>query len=162
LERQSDELQARGGVAAWKCVGEFVIVVPSVFASSFDARCVSERKTRVSYREDDLRLAGDTQAAAAERTQTPMTPSKLVKRKSLGFVRLGFGVGNSHATEGKYPGLGLGLGRVPRIATMRRRIMDISSSERGGNRSQSLLPDRDKSKDRDDHETPLKEAREGS
>ena len=47
-----------------------------------------------------------------ERVQTPMTPSKLVKRKSLGFVRLGFDGGMTEkksANVGKYPTLGFGL-----------------------------------------------------
>jgi hypothetical protein len=73
---------------------------------------VSGRKTRVSYLGRRPSISGaNTQAAAAERTQTPMTPSKIVKRKSLGFVRLGFGGGNAHAMEGEYLGLGLGVGR---------------------------------------------------
>lgn len=41
----------------------------------------------------------------------PMMPSKLVKWKSLGLVRSGFGGDNAHVTEemqGKYSGLGLG------------------------------------------------------
>jgi len=81
-----------------------------------------------------------------------MTPSKIVKRKSLEFVRLGFGGDNAHATEGKYPGLRLGLGR---------RAAD-SDDEEDGNQQQrtrwklfsKLLLDRDKSKDREDHDTP--------
>jgi len=122
---------------------------------------VSERKTRVSYsgRQPSVSRA-NTQAAAAERTQTPTTPSKIVKKKSLGFVRLGFGGGNTHATEGKCPGLGLGLGR---------RAADSDEEEDYGKLQQrtrrkslsKLLLDRDKSKDREDHETPLKEGSRG-
>ena len=87
-----------------------------------------------------------------------MTPSKLVKSKSLGFVRLGYERphvgGGTHATEekqpvGKYPGLGLGLGRR----------VDSDAEEDYGNQQQRtrrksfsrLLLDRDKPKDREDH-----------
>ena len=91
------------------------------------------------------------------RTQTPMTPSKIVKRKSLDFVRLEFGGGNAHAAEGKYPGLGLG-----------RRAADSDDEEDSGNQQRTrgktlskLLLDRDKSKDQEDHDTPLKEGSRG-
>ena len=50
----------------------------------------------------------------AEKAQMPMTPSKLGKRKSLGFVRLEFcgrTTEEKPANAGKYPTLGLGLGR---------------------------------------------------
>jgi serine/arginine repetitive matrix protein 2 len=123
---------------------------------------VSERKTRVSYSGRRPSISGvNTQAAAAERTQTPMTPSKLVKRKSLGFVRLGFGGGNAHATEGKYPGLGLGLGR--RAADSDDEEEDYGHQQQRTRRKSfsKLLLDRDKSKDREDHETPLKEGSRG-
>ena len=59
-----------------------------------------------------------------------MTPSQLVKRrKSLGFVRVGFGWGNAHPTEEKYPGLGLGLGR---------RAVDCDDEEDYGNQQQRM------------------------
>ena len=45
-------------------------------------------------------LSGTDVQVVAERAQTPMTLSKLV-RKSLGFVRLRFGGGSTHATEEK-------------------------------------------------------------
>jgi len=45
----------------------------------------------------------------------------------LGFVTLGFGGGNAHAAEGKYPGLGLGLGR---------RAADSNDEEDYGNQQQ--------------------------
>ena len=50
----------------------------------------------------------------AERAQTPMIPSKLGKRKSLGFVRLEFGGGTSEeepTNARKYPTLRLGFGQ---------------------------------------------------
>ena len=72
-------------------------------------------------------------------------------------LRLVFGGGNAHAAEGKYPGLGLG-----------RRAVD-SDDEEGdyGHQLQrtrrksflKLLLNHDKSKDREDHQTPLKFAR---
>ena len=89
-----------------------------------------------------------------------MTPGKLVKRNSLGFVRLGFGGGSAHAREnkeGKYSGLGLGLGR---------RAVDSNDKEEDyGNQQQrtrrnsfpNLLLDRDKANNWEVHETPLKE-----
>jgi hypothetical protein len=94
-------------------------------------------------------------------SQTPMTPSKLVTRKSLG---LGHGGGDTQATEekqpvGKYPGLGLVLGRR----------VDSDDKEDYGNQQQrtrrksfsTLLLNRDKPKDREDHETPIKEGSRG-
>jgi len=36
-------------------------------------------------------------------------------------------------------------------------MMEINNSERGGNNSRKLLLDRDKAKDREDHDTLLKE-----
>jgi hypothetical protein len=95
-------------VAARKCVGESAISVPSRPSSPLTSmQRVSTRKRGYRIREDDLRLA--------ETAQTPMTPSKPVK-KSLGFVRLGCGRGSTHTTEekpaiaGKYGGLGFRLG----------------------------------------------------
>jgi len=71
--------------------------------------------------------------------QTPLTPSKLIKRNSLGFVRLGFGGGSAHVKEEgnkQENTLDWGWGWADvRRATMRRRIMEISGSERGVNRS---------------------------
>ena len=116
---------------------------------------VSERKTRVSYSGRRPSLSGaNTQAAAAERTRTrtPMTPSKIVKRKSLGFVRwfvrLGFRGGDAHATEGKYPGLGLGLGR--HAADSDDEEEDYGNQQQRTRRKSflKLLLYRDKSKDR--------------
>ena len=50
-----------------------------------------------------------------------------MKRKNLGFVKLEFGGGDAHAEEGKYPGLGLGLGR---------RATDSDNGEGYGNQQQ--------------------------
>jgi len=119
----------------------------------------SERKMWVSYSGRRPSVSGaNTQAAAVERTQLPMTPSKLIKRKSLGFVRLGFGGGNAHATEGKFPGLELGLGR--RAAESDDEEEDYGHQQQRTRRKSfsKLLLDRDKSKDR---ETPLKEGSRG-
>jgi len=90
-----------------------------------------------------------------------MTPSKLVKRKSLGFVRFGFGGGNAHAMEGKYPGLGLALG--PRAADSDDEEEDYGPQQQRTRRKSflKLLLDRDKSKDPEDHDTPLKEGSRG-
>lgn len=97
--------------------------------------------------------------------QTPLTPSKLIKRKSLGFVRLGFGGGSAHATEerqqaGKYPGLGLGLGRCAES--------DDEEEDYGDQRQRTrrksflrMLLDHDKPKEREDHEMPTKQGSRG-
>ena len=75
------------------------------------------RNTRVLYSGRRPSISGAANRQTEERAaRTPMTPRKLVKRKSLGFVRLEYGGGGTHATEGKqpvgkYPGLELGLGR---------------------------------------------------
>ena len=81
-----------------------------------------------------------------------MMPSKLVKRKSWGFVRLEFGGGNTHAAEGKYPGLGLGR----RAAESDDEEEDYGHQQQRTRRKSfsKLLLDRDKSKDREDHQTP--------
>jgi len=83
-----------------------------------------------------------------------------VKKKSLGFVRLGFDVGSTHAKEersaitGKHGGLGLELGR--------RAADSFGPEDCGDQRRQQrkpfskLLLDRDNPKDQEDHETPPK------
>ena len=95
----------------------------------------------------------------------PMTPSKLVKRKSLGFVRLGFGGGGAHVAEekqAKYPGLGLGLGRHALDSEDEEEDYGEQQQQRTRRKSFSgLLLDCDKSKDRNDHKTPTKEGSRG-
>jgi hypothetical protein len=83
------------------------------------------------------------------------------RRKSLEFVRVGFGGGNAYPTEDKYPGLGLGLGR--RAADSDDGEEDYGNQQDRTRRKpfSKLLLDRDKSKDREDHETPLNEGSRG-
>ena len=125
---------------------------------------VSARKTRVSYSGRRPSLSG-ANTQVAEKVQPPMTPSKLVKRKSLGFVRLAFGAGTTEekpASAGKYPTLGLGLGRRAADSDDEEDYGDQQQQQRTRRKSFSkLLLDRDKSKDRDNHETPSKEGSRG-
>ncbi|KIM35749.1 hypothetical protein M413DRAFT_325892 [Hebeloma cylindrosporum] len=117
------------------------------------------RKTRVSYSGRRPSLSG-VGAGGGEKVQTPMTPSKLVKRKSLGFVRLGFGAG--HPTEekqsAKYP-LGRRVGDSDGEEEEEEEYGDQQPRTRRKSFSRLLL-DRDKPNPKD-HDTPTKEGSRG-
>lgn len=122
------------------------------------------RKTQVSNSGRRPSLNGaNTQA---ERAQTPMTASKLVKRKSLGVCKVGIWWGHDRGeAPGKCPSLGL-------CWCWRRHVVDSDVEEGYGDQQQQhparrilfsrLILHRDKSKDRDDHKTPVKEGVMGS
>jgi len=63
----------------------------------------SARKMRMLHSGRRPSFSGANTHAAERAAQIPLTPSKLVKRQSLGFVRLEFGGGGAQATEEKQP-----------------------------------------------------------
>ena len=59
--------------------------------------------------------------------------------------------------EGKYPGLGLGLGRRAEDCDDREEAYGHQQQRTSRKSFSKLLLDREKYKDREDHQTPLKE-----